>query len=407
MERLQADSSQYYIGIMSGTSLDGVDLSLVEISDLNSNPSSLPALKSIANRFSDLPTKLKTELKHLSSSSQIDLVMLGQVSVQLAKVFAQQVNQLLEDNQLTPEHITAIGCHGVTIRHYPEIENGFSMQITDANTLAHLTGIDVIADFRGMDIASGGQGAPLVPAFHHVLFGSETKNIGILNLGGIANISVLRPKQQVIGFDTGPANTLLDQWCFKHTAQTYDKNGEWAAAGRFDTELLELMMAEPYFKKTFPKSTGKELFNLDWLNLMLSKASMCVDDLSSAQSVQTTLTHLTAKTVAEQIQRFNLEQLIVCGGGTENSFLMALLADDLPSVKVLSSSQFMGENGTSRTDSFDPNAIEAMAFAWLAYCRVHQISANSPSVTGANKKVVLGAWYSATSSDADNATGNI
>lgn len=407
MVAVRANSSEYYIGIMSGTSLDGIDLSLLNVST-GEEPSEQPTIKSISNRFAELPKRLKDDLSTLSNSPQIDAIKLGQVPVQLAKLFAEHVNKLLADNDISAEHITAIGCHGVTIRHYPELEHGFSLQITDGNTLAQLTGIDVITDFRGMDVAAGGQGAPLVPAFHQVLFSSEYKGDTktgvnantdriVLNLGGIANLSVLRAEHDVIGFDTGPANTLLDLWCLKHTGQNFDRNGLWASGGICNDELLTDMLEDAYFVKAYPKSTGKEQFNLDWLQQRLERLNIEVVTPDDAQSIQRTLAHLTAKSIADQVKTFDLTELLVCGGGAQNQFIMELLVQYLPNMTVRKSDAYSGKDNTEDTQSFDPNAIEAMAFAWLAYCRVHNISANSPSVTGSNKNVVMGAWYSSKS----------
>ena len=383
-----ANSAQYYIGIMSGTSLDGVDVALVSIEhDVSSDKTKSCQITSIDNQFTDLPSSFVSEINSLSSDNKIDVITLGQMQSQLAHFFAEQVNQLLAKKNLAPEQITAIGCHGITIRHFPDIEHGFTMQITDANKLAFLTGIDVVSDLRGMDVAAGGQGAPLVPPFHKALFSSD-KNRIVLNLGGIANVSILSEKFELIGFDTGPANTLLDLWCQKHTDKTFDKNGQWAATGQYVSHLLELFLSEPYFQQNYPKSTGKEWFNLGWLEQQLSSFSYAMPSVSlNPQDIQATLVHLTAKSIAMQCEKFEADEVIVCGGGAQNVFLMSVLSE-----------YFAEQNAivySSEQVNIDPNAVEAMAFAWLAYCRVNNISANAKSVTGATKQVIMGAWYKA------------
>lgn len=374
------EDTQYYIGLMSGTSLDGIDAALVEISTSNPRPILL------ASHIVPLSSKLKNKLTKLSLEPSVNIIELGQTAAELAYLYADVVAQLLQLSQLNKEQITAIGCHGITVRHAPEGEFGFSMQLIDANRLTQLCGIDVISDLRGMDIAVSGQGAPLVPAFHQALLSRYAQEIVVLNLGGIANISVIEQDQPLLGFDTGPANTLINQWIERHTAKPYDEKGAWGQTGTLNTQLLNLLLEEPYFLKPLPKSTGKELFNLNWLDSKLDEyAQRYCGETVSIQDVQTTLTHLTAKSVAMQIEKFNLNKVAVCGGGVENDYLMALLKSYLPNKDVFSIAD-MGVN---------PDALEAMAFAWFAYCRVNQIPGNTPSVTGATKSVVLGAWYSA------------
>ena len=389
---MHANSPEYYIGIMSGTSLDGVDVSLIAISKNQKNQKNQQVeIESIANLFTDLPQELITQIKILSTEPKIDVIALGQMQSCLAHFFAVQVNNLLATQSINADQVTAIGCHGITIRHFPDLEHGFTMQITDANKLAQLTGIDVISDFRGMDVAAGGQGAPLVPPFHQTLFSSD-HNRFVLSLGGIAYVSLLTKNTELLGFDTGPANTLLDLWCQEHTEQPFDQNGQWAATGQYSPELLKLCLAEPYFQQDYPKSTGKEKFNLGWLEQQLNTLSVTAPNVSlRPQDIQATLVHLTAKSIANQCEAFDVDEVIVCGGGANNHFLMSVLSE-----------YFAEQNAvvySSETLNVDPNAVEAMAFAWLAYCRVHTISANVTSVTGAKKQVVMGAWYSV---DGDN-----
>lgn len=414
-------SPQYYIGLMSGTSLDAIDVALVDISSVHDV--ALVAFSSLA-----LPSDIKSQLKHLSFEADIQVQTLGETSVQLAHLFSDAINTLLSTRDITADQVIAIGSHGLTIRHNPNTKFPFSLQITDANLLAQLTGIDVISDFRNMDMAVGGQGAPLVPAFHQAMFGSnskfetsifdtstaessmqdttkqatrsnhasdnqttQSKECVVLNLGGIANITVLSSASEILGYDTGPANTLLDSWCEMHTGTPYDENGDWASKGKVVDDLLSVMLTEPYFDLQPPKSTGKELFNLNWLNRQLAahavKIGSQINDIPvTPQDIQRTLLELTVVTAATQINKFSqIKTLYICGGGVHNRFLISQLRAQLPGFTIQSTDE-VGINS---------DALEAMAFAWLAYCRVNLISANSPSVTGATKKIIMGSWYSA------------
>jgi anhydro-N-acetylmuramic acid kinase len=300
---------------------------------------------------------------------------------EIARQSAAAVQAILSRQQLIAKQITAIGSHGVTIRHMPEA--GMTWQIGNPSLLAELTGIDVIADFRNSDIAAGGQGAPLVPAFHQTMFGQINQPTVVLNLGGIANISVLKNGEPLVGFDTGPANTLLDSWCQKHTTNAFDKNGDWAQTGQCIKSLLDALLQADYFSQPWPKSTGKERFNLAWLDEYL-------DDLglqeAKPEDIQRTLIDLTARSAAEAISAFlSSGQVVVCGGGARNGLLMSCLREQLNGIKVTTSDEF----GLSGDD------LEAMAFAWLAYCRINSIKAGLPEVTGAKHATVLGAWHCA------------
>ena len=376
------NTSQYFIGLMSGTSLDGLDVALVEVQ----RDGKLSLIDFICK---PLPKPLSSALASMSIAQQVDLDQLGQVSVALAKLSASACLHIIEKNHLLPERITAIGSHGVTVRHRPNSEHSFSLQITDPNTLAALTGIDVIADFRGMDIAHQGQGAPLVPKFHQVLLGQfnqqfSTNTDAILaNLGGIANISVLAQGQGVVGYDTGPANTLMNLWCQQHLNQDFDVDGEWAATGKVCQALLAKMLQDAYFAEGWPKSTGKEKFNLAWLQGHLSQLEQALPP----QDVQATLLMLTVQSLANEVTKFNVSHLYLCGGGSQNPVLVAALKDALPNHAI----------ATTMALGVDADALEAMAFAWFAYCRVHQIPANVPEATGATRAAVLGAWYQGSS----------
>lgn len=385
------NNKTYFIGLMSGTSLDGIDVAIVDIKSVQNSKHHSIAL--IASQSVALPDSIKSQLIHLSFEQNVNMQTLGETGVQLAQLFAQSINALLASQGIDKSQIMAIGSHGLTIRHQPYGAFPFSLQITDPSLLAQLTGIDVVSDFRNMDIAVGGQGAPLVPAFHQALLGETSQGCIVLNLGGIANITVLNPGADVIGYDTGPANTLLDVWCEKHTLKAYDKNGIWASTGRVIPELLTLMLAEPYFAEAYPKSTGKELFNLDWLFNKIDEyqtisSTKLNKKLIPPEDIQRTLLELTVVSAALQIKQFtHTHTLFVCGGGVHNQCLVEQLQQQLPAHQIKATDE-VGINS---------DALEAMAFAWLAYCRVHLISANSPSVTGAKSKVIMGSWYSAKS----------
>jgi len=367
------ETKQYFIGLMSGTSLDGIDIALVQIADES-------PIRLIDFACAPLPKPLVKQLTTLSISEQISLEMLGQTGIELAELCAEGCLSVLAKNALSPEQITAIGSHGVTVRHRPELTLPFTLQITDPNRLAALTNIDVIADFRGMDMAHGGQGAPLVPKFHQALLPPRQDGI-FVNLGGIANITVIEQNKPVIGYDTGPANTLMNLWCQQHRNESYDDNGKWAASGKVNQDLLASMLADDFFSQPHPKSTGKEKFNFEWLNDHLALLTTGV----KPEDVQATLLMLTAQTLADQLKQFSASVIYLCGGGAQNSQLKNTLGQLLPEKSFLNTDK-LGINS---------DALEAMAFAWFAYCRVNNKTANVPSVTGASSSATLGAWYSA------------
>jgi anhydro-N-acetylmuramic acid kinase len=364
---------QLYLGLMSGTSIDGVDVALVDFS--GSHPKLLDC------RTFPFPSSLCDELHRLCAPSENEIELMGHADRAIAKIFAEASLQILKDNYIRPDQITAIGSHGQTIRHIPFGELSFSLQIGDPNTLATLTGIDVIADFRRKDIALGGQGAPLVPAFHKAVFADRTKSIAVVNIGGIANITYL-PKcdsDDIIGFDTGPGNALLDAWCKLHTGQSYDEKGQWAAQRSADPELLQLLSKHPYFLLPAPKSTGREQFNLPWLDKNLS----CIARHIDPQVVQATLVTLTTDTIAKQVLQFkDVEQVYICGGGVRNEFLVEELESSLHECELYTTDEL----------GVEADAVEAMAFAWLAYAFVNNIQGSVPSVTGAAKGAVLGTF---------------
>ncbi|MDO6712470.1 anhydro-N-acetylmuramic acid kinase [Aliiglaciecola sp. 2_MG-2023] len=368
--------SNLYVGLMSGTSMDGVDVAIVDFSKIK------PSI--IDCKTYDYPPALVRTLNSLCASSGNELVAMGHADREVAEVFAHAVNDILLKNEISASKIAAIGSHGQTIRHHPCGNNGFTLQIGDPNTIAVLTGIDVIADFRRKDIALGGQGAPLTPAFHQAIFRHSHHSRVILNIGGIANITHIPSdaQQSVLGFDTGPGNTLMDAWCQKHLSLPYDANGAWAAKGSHDAQLLKKLLNEPFFTLPAPKSTGRELFHLAWLEQHLADYPKSV----SKECVQTTLAMLTACSIAQQINQLEgVEEVFVCGGGASNDFLMECLENELVECDLRTTDDL----GVS------PDSVEAIAFAWLAYAFNLDMPGNLPSVTGASRPAVLGAYFPA------------
>jgi anhydro-N-acetylmuramic acid kinase len=360
-----------YIGVMSGTSLDGLDIALID-------QQAAPRL--LATRYVAMPDGLRADLLALCSSGPDEIARSALAENTWVGLAAEGIRSLLAEQRLAPEAIRAIGSHGQTVRHEPA--RGFTVQIDNPALLAELTGISVVGDFRRRDVAAGGQGAPLVPAFHEALFPAEIGASAVLNVGGFSNLSLIEPGQPVAGFDCGPGNVLMDAWIDRHLGQAYDRNGDWAGTGQVTPALLVQLLDDPFFASTGPKSTGREVFNLPWLlNHLQSFAALAAAD------VQATLLELTALTVAHSLQRAqpNTRRLLVCGGGAHNGALMARLAALLPDTTVASTAQV----------GVDPDWVEAMAFAWLAHCCLEGIVTNRPSVTGARGLRVLGAIYPA------------
>ena len=364
-------AAELYIGLMSGTSLDGIDAGLVDFSD--------GKIKLISFHYQPFSAELRQTIHQLSQANQaIFLKDYGHLDSHLGHLFAEASLSLLETSNLKPNDIKAIGSHGQTVYHAPESINGFSLQIGDPNRIAELTGITTIADFRRRDIAVGGQGAPLVPAFHQAVFGDKNQAKTIVNIGGIANVSILNG-DSVLGFDTGPGNTLLDFWCQHHCNQAYDKNGDWGASGQLNLELLNTFKQDDYFHLPPPKSTGKEYFSPAWLHQKLSAFSNL-----NPIDVQATLCQLSADSIAEAINQYapKNQQTLVCGGGTHNQQLLKLLAEKLNS--PLNSTADCGIN---------PDHVEAIAFAWLARQTIKNLPGNLPMATGARSPVILGGIY--------------
>ncbi len=361
-----------YIGLMSGTSLDGADGVLVDFSS--------PKIRVLASATRAFSSDFRTELLALNSPSSNELHRAALAANQLAGVYAAVVAALLDQTQLTPKDVRAIGAHGQTVRHQPA--QGYTTQLNSPALLAERTGIDVVADFRSRDVAAGGQGAPLVPAFHQSVFGQPDQTTMVLNIGGISNLSVLPATGPVLGFDCGPGNALMDAWVAQHTGQRFDDGGQWAASGKLIPELLASLLDEPYLALPPPKSTGRDLFSLTWLAAKLAPfaAHRPVD-------VQNTLTEFTAKACITGASSYlnNSKELIVCGGGAFNVYLMQRLQAGLPSLKVTSSD----------VHGLPPLQVESAAFAWLARQTVRRLPGNLPSVTGAAGLRVLGAIYPA------------
>lgn len=365
-----------YIGLMSGTSMDGIDAVLVMIDG--------DELRVEAALCHPWPADMAHALHALCTPGDNEIDRLGVADRQVAQEFATATHALLAKAGLTPAAIRAIGSHGQTIRHRPQLR--FTLQIGNAALLAALTGIDVIADFRTMDMALGGQGAPLVPAFHQALFAKPGALRVVLNLGGIANISVLPGNPGgVYGFDTGPANTLLDGWYRRHQPHggNYDAGGQWAASGQLVPALLEQLLAHPYFAAPWPKSTGREMFTLDWLDGELAGSAYAPVD------VQRTLQALTCHSIARQLPALDEAQsrpeLYVCGGGAHNAPLLSELASLLPTWRIASTFDL----------GLAPDWVEGAAFAWLAQRFIQRQPGNLPAVTGASRLAVLGALYPA------------
>ncbi|HHF3169041.1 TPA: anhydro-N-acetylmuramic acid kinase [Vibrio diabolicus] len=365
--------NELYIGVMSGTSMDGVDTALVEISDEH--------VRLVAHDDYPMPTALKEMLLSVCTGQATNLKAIGELDHQLGHLFADAVLQLLNKSGYVAEQIRAIGNHGQTVFHQPTGELPFTTQLGDANIIAVKTGIDTVADFRRKDMALGGQGAPLVPAFHKSIFAMQDSTTVVLNIGGIANISVLHPEQPVIGYDTGPGNMLMDAWCALHTGQSFDKDAQFALKGTVNATLLTQLLKEAYLAMPAPKSTGRELFNIDWLHQQLAHYNLPTED------VQRTLCEYSAITIANEVDKFShgsTPQLLVCGGGARNPLLMQRLTKLLPQWHV----------ATTAEKGVDGDYMEAMAFAWLAQRYIHSLPSNLPEVTGANRLVSLGVLYS-------------
>jgi len=367
--------TDYYIGLMSGTSLDGIDAVLV---DFSSNEPLL--IESYSHAF---PTNLQQELLEVIQPDwKGSLLTIGSLNQKLGKLFSEAANSLIKKSCVTSKEIKAIGSHGHTLWHQPTGKHPFSLQLGDANLISELTAITTVADFRSRDIAAGGQGAPLVPAFHAEFLTHPSQDRIILNIGGIANITYLpsakNKSTSSYGFDTGPGNSLIDAWVKKHKNNAYDKNGDWAKSGNVLADLLNHLLDDPYFSAPPPKSTGKEYFNIHWLHDKLSGEFSTY----SPKDIQATLTALTASSIAKNCNK--CDELLICGGGVHNEYLINLLEHSLKSSPSVLSTKSAG---------IDPDWMEAIAFSWLAKQTLEKKTGNLPLVTGAKGPRILGAIY--------------
>ena len=359
-------NKQLYIGIMSGTSLDGIDVALCEIDH--------KMCKLVGSNFRPFEKLLKKDIL-LAINETTTLKQIGEIDHRLALSFAKAVNDLLKKENLEPKDIVAIGSHGQTLWHEPNSEYPFSMQLGNPSVLVVETGIQVVADFRSKDVAQGGQGAPFAPAFHQFLF-SHIESCAVLNIGGMANISILG--KELIGYDTGCGNVLMDMWISEYKNVTYDKDGAWAKSGKIHVELLKNMLNDNYFNLKYPKSTGREYFNKKFLiNYLESLGKIPHKD------VQATLLALTVQSIANEVKKFNIKKLLLCGGGAKNIFLMSELQKELPTIKVRTTDEY----------NIKSDDLEAMIFAWFAFMRLEEKPVPLKSVTGANRSTVLGGVY--------------
>lgn len=361
-----------YIGLMSGTSADGIDATLIEMDG------DKVALKGhLETPHSDI---LRRTILSLCESGEHEIDRMGELDQHLGKAFAQAATNLLQQQKVPPSKITAIGSHGQTIRHRPSAARPFTLQVADPNQIAHLTGITTVADFRRRDMAAGGEGAPLAPAFHQAVFSHEDEERLIINIGGISNISHLKGSTLLAGFDSGPGNALMDGWIQRHKSLNYDESGQWASAGQINAGLLTLLMEHDYLARATPKSTGREDFHMDWLDEQIARMPQAV----STQDVQATLLEYTCQTILLHIQSLSgrPDGTYICGGGALNNALMDRLSVICP-CKV-DSSDILG---------IAPQQVEGAAFGWLAHQTLSRANGNCPAVTGANKEVILGGVY--------------
>ena len=357
---------------MSGTSLDGIDVALVDFAN---------GAKLITHSHVLLPDSLKDELLTLTQTNALlSFDQIGRLETALGKIFAEAINHFCSSNNIQTKDICAIGSHGQTVRHQPNGELPFTLQLGDANIIAERTNIKTVADFRRRDVAAGGQGAPLVPAFHHALFAKAQTNRAIVNIGGIANITFLPSDGDVMGFDTGPGNGLMDAWCQTHWQIAFDDKGLKATQGEVDNALLNRLLADPWLQLPPPKSTGRDVYNLAWLNSFLAESIL------KPESVLRTLNEFTARTIANALIQHcrDLDDVFICGGGVHNSLLMQSIQSLLP-CNVQSTA----------TLGVDPDYVEAMAFAWLAKQCIEGKAGNIVNVTGAKGRRILGAIYQA------------
>lgn len=360
-----------YIGLMSGTSADAVDAVLADFDH--------GALQEVVAASSlSIPNAIRDSILKLYEPAENEIERMGQLDVELGQLFAQAARNVLNANGFEAHHISAIGCHGQTVRHRPRSSTPFTLQIGDPSTIVRHTGITTVADLRRADMAWGGQGAPLAPAFHHACFSHPSRRRGVLNIGGIANLTVLDGATLKCGYDLGPGNSLMDYWIDKHKSKRWDTEGHWAQSGHIDRPLLDRLRTHEFFKLPPPKSTGREEFSGSWLEDALPS-----DREITAADVQATLLELTALSISQEVQNWTLDELFVCGGGAHNTALMQRL-QALNSTITIQTTEALG---------VPVGQVEALTFAWLAHQTLRKAAGNSPAVTGAQKSVILGGVY--------------
>ena len=362
---------EYYIGVMSGTSADGIDAILAKI---GKDVFSITDFINIS-----MPSEVRSEILSLIQDDSDALNRAYKLSSQLSVLYAKAINALIDRN---PVVVRAVGCHGQTLRHFPHQNPPYSIQVVNGALLAQLTKTTTVVDFRSADLAAGGEGAPLAPGFHNALFRSNCEDRGILNLGGIANVTYIpkNPAHEILGFDTGPASALLDIWIAEHHNKKFDDNGTWAKTGSIDTNLLNTFLSDPYFNSPPPKSTGREYFNREWLRQNLVKFT----DMKT-EDVQATLVELTAQTISNSINKYlpTIQRLITSGGGSRNSYLIERIKYLIKPIEL----------DTAEVYKIGVDQVEAAAFAWLTYRRINNLTGNIPTVTGASRACKLGAIY--------------
>lgn len=366
------DTNDLYIGLISGTSVDGVDCALVDFGG--------GAPRLICSHFKPSEASLRDRILGLCEGEGVDLRLLGQTNIEIGRVFAEAAMELLEKAGTDASAVRAIGSHGQTVWHQPEGEFPFTLQLGDPNTITQRTGITTVADLRGRDMAAGGEGAPLAPLLHREVFHSPEVDRAVVNIGGIANITYLPRQGQALAFDTGPGNVLMDYWVDKHKGQRYDEDGDWAAQGQFSLTLLNALLDEEYFSRSLPKSTGREMFNGRWLERRLAA---CDIDLAPVD-VQATLLTFTVMTIVSDLTRYCApNELYICGGGAHNKALMSELAKVASDFSV----------DSTLTLGIDPDWVEAMAFAWMARQTIEGKKVDTSPFTGAKTPVILGGIY--------------
>ncbi len=368
-----SNDTEFYIGLMSGTSIDGIDAALIDFS-IEHKPKLVCALSH------PIPTTIRAEIAQLCQPGHDEINRLGVLDRRIGELFAEAALSLISQAKIHDRQIKAIGSHGQTIRHHPSHSDPFTIQIGDPNTIALRSGITTVADFRRMDIAAGGQGAPLVPAFHDAVLRHPMENRVAVNIGGMANISVLAQDAPLIGFDTGPGNILMDEWIQNKLQQPYDKDGQWASSGQYNVELLDLLLSHTYFQLPPPKSTGREMFHIKWLEAILATLPPLREE-----DVQRTLLELTAQSIGLAINELpiSITSILLCGGGAHNRALRHRISELLPNCRIHSTTEI----------GINADWLEAIAFGWLAKQRLENKPGNIPAVTGAARPCILGAIY--------------